>query len=363
MHSKNWIRLSVLIILLAGCSGCSSVSYYWQAINGHLDIVERERPINELLQEKQLEAQLRRKLALVQSARKFASSELGLPDNESYTSYVDLKRQYVTWNVVATAEFSVKPRQWCYLFAGCFNYRGYFNKQAATNFAVNLKKAGDDVAVGGAWAYSTLGWFDDPVLSTMLQHDDTELIGTLFHELGHQTVYVDNDSSFNESFANTVERVGLQRWYRHIGRPEEYASYLKRQQSHDEIVAMLEKTRENLRKLYAGNWNAEQKKSRKQALFAELKQDYRRWRESHDYPGFDRFMQQPLNNANLAMIATYSDDIPAFLKMLADAHGDLPAFYRAARRVGKMNPVQRSAELARYKSGSKTANAFTNPAS
>jgi len=360
MQSKNWLQLSALIFLLAGCSACSSVGYYWQAINGHFDIVEQEQPIKDILQNKNLKEQLRRKLELVQAARKFASSELGLPANDSYTSYADLKREYVTWNVVATPEFSVKPLQWCYLFAGCFNYRGYFHKQEARRFAHELKNRGDDVAIGGAWAYSTLGWFDDPVLNTMLQHDDSELIGTLFHELGHQTVYVDNDSSFNESFANTVERVGLQRWYRHIGRPEEYAAYIKRQQARDEIVAMLEKTRDKLHKLYTGPLNMEQKRLQKQALFAQLKSEYRRWRSTHGYAGYDHWMQQQLNNANLAMIATYSDDIPAFLNMLADVHGDLPAFYREVRRVGSLNPVQRSAALTRYKAGTSTAASLTN---
>lgn len=348
MYVRHCSRLFALLLCVAATSGCSSVSYYWQAINGHFDIVEREHSIKDLLQQKQLDPQLRRKLELVRTARRFASAELALPANDSYTRYADLKRGFVTWNVVVTPEFSVKPRQWCYLFAGCFNYRGYFHQDDAKAFARTMKTRGEDVAIGGAWAYSTLGWFADPVLNTMLQHDDSELIGTLFHELGHQTVYVDDDSSFNESFANTVEQVGLQRWYQHIGKPDEFTAYMHRQQARNDVIRMLEQTRDKLHKVYADTGDVDRKRQQKRVLFAALKHEYQVWRKQHPYDGFDNWMHQQLNNANLAMIATYSDDIPAFKHMLAASHGDLPAFYREARRVGELAPAQRAAVLARY---------------
>lgn len=333
---------------MVALSGCSSVGYYWQAIHGHLAIVTREQPISEVLQQPQLDPVLRRKLELIQQARRFASTQLALPDNGSYTQYADLQRQYVTWNVIATPEFSVKPRQWCYLFAGCFNYRGYFHEEDARAFAKQHKQQGDDVAVAGAWAYSTLGWFDDPVLNTMLQHDDAEVIGTLFHELGHQTVYVKDDSSFNESFANAVEQEGLRRWYLYTHQPAQYQAYLQRRQQRNAIIRMLEDTRNKLRTLFAQPLDAAHKREQKQTLFAELKQQYQAWRSKHDYAGYDRWMQQDLNNAHLALIATYSDKVPAFLAILAAQHGDLPAFYREAKRVGSLPPAQRLAALEAY---------------
>jgi len=329
-------------------SACSSVGYYWQAMDGHFDIVSREQPIKEMLQQADLDPVLRNKLQLVQSARHFASEQLQLPDNGSYTEYADLKRPYVTWNVIGTPAYSVTPRRWCYAFAGCFNYRGYFHEQDAREFAKELKQQGYDVAISGALAYSTLGWFNDPVLNTMLETNDADIIGTLFHELGHQTVYVKDDSSFNESFANAVEQAGLQRWFAHMQQPVRYQAYLKRQQQRHAILRMLQQTRESLRELYAQPISIEQKRVQKQRRFTELKQAYQQWRAKHDYAVYDRFMQQDLNNANLALIATYTDKVPAFLAMLHGAHDDFGEFYREARRVGNLPDAQRHAALLAY---------------
>jgi predicted aminopeptidase len=349
MPLLRWLQLLALLIYLVVISGCSSVGYYWQAIHGHFAIVAREQPITKVLQQRDLDPVLRHKLELVEQARQFASAKLALPDNGSYTQYADLKRPFVTWNVIATPAFSVTPRHWCYLFAGCFNYRGYFHKEDALGFAKQLKQEGFDVAVAGAWAYSTLGWFDDPVLNTMLQHDDTDVIGTLFHELGHQTVYVKDDSSFNEAFANAVEQEGLRRWYLHIDQPARYQAYLLRQRQRDDVIHMLEDTRAKLRTLYAQALSAVQKRQQKHALFAALKQRYQTWRAQHRYSGYDHWMQQDLNNAHLALVATYSDKVPAFLVMLAAQHGNLPAFYREAKRIGAMPAKQRRAALDAYR--------------
>jgi len=344
-RSFNYLGLLIYVLLL---SGCSSMGYYWQAMQGQLDIVSREQPIKEILQQRDLNQGLRSKLQLVQSARRFASEQLDLPDNGSYTEYSDLKRPYVTWNVIATPALSVTPRRWCYVFAGCFNYRGYFHKQDAREFANELKRQGYDVAITGAWAYSTLGWFEDPVLNTMLDQDNTDVIGTLFHELGHQTVYVKDDSSFNESFANAVEQAGLRRWFLHNNQSARYQAYLQRHQQRNTILKMLQLTRESLRELYAQPLSDEQKREQKRQLFTQLKQSYQQWRAQHAYSDYDGFMNQDLNNANLALIATYTDKVPAFLAMLHAAHGNFAAFYREARRVGELPPEQRQVALARY---------------
>lgn len=349
--SRWWLRRSIYICLALSASaltGCSSMGYYWQAIDGHFDIVSREQPIHKLLQEKQLSPALRHKLELIQKARRFASKQLDLTDNGSYTTYADLHRPYVTWNVIATPRFSVVPRHWCFVFAGCFNYRGYFHEQDAKAFAKKLKQQGMDVAIAGAWAYSTLGWFDDPVLNTMLDHDDADVVGTLFHELGHQTVYVKNDSSFNESFANTVELVGLQRWYQHLGTPTKYQAYLQRQQQHKAVIRLLEHTRNELRRIYAEPISNTDKQKLKTQTFAALKRSYHAWRKQHSYAVFDNWMKQKLNNAELALIATYSDKIPAFKAMLVSVHDKLPAFYTLARKIGELPPKQRNATLQKY---------------
>lgn len=324
------------------------MSYYWQAVSGHFAITSREQPIAEMLQRNDLDPALRQKLELVQAARRFASDKLALPDNASYLRYADLQRQFVTWNLVATPEFAVEPRQWCFLIAGCFNYRGYFHKDDAQALASELKQQGFDVAIGGAWAYSTMGWFDDPVLNTMLWHDDAEVIGTLFHELAHQTVYIDDDSSFNEAFAMAVEQEGVRRWFLHQQQPALYQDYLQRRAQRNEIFALLKSTRAQLKTLFTSDMLPKQMREAKQAVFAALKQDYAHWRRAHAYAGYDQWMAQDLNNAHLALVATYMDNVPAFIGLLASVDGDLPGFYREAKRLGALPAAQRTQALAHY---------------
>src|SRR5207248_938924 len=155
---------------------------------------------------------LRAHLEEVHAAREFASRELGLPPGGSYGSDADIGRPYVVWKVVAAPEFSVSPKRWCFPVAGCVAYRGYFREQRAREFAAALAVRGFDVSVDGVPAYSTLGRFADPVLSSMLRYGDDELAATIFHELAHQLLYVRDDSEFNEAFATTVEDAGLERW-------------------------------------------------------------------------------------------------------------------------------------------------------
>lgn len=329
-------------------TGCSSLSYYWQAISGHLEIKSREQPVSELLQQADLDSSLRHKLELAQQARRYASEQLGLPDNQSFTRYADLQRPFVTWNVVATPAFSVEPKQWCFFVAGCFNYRGYFQQGDAQALAQELRQAGFDVAISGAWAYSTLGWFSDPLLNTIMRHDEADVIGTMFHELAHQTVYVDDDSSFNEAFATAVEQEGVRRWYKQNGQLDNYETYMQRKQQRNEIVTMLKDTRTQLRDLFAKELNAEQMQHEKQKLFAEMKKNYHRWREQHSYAGYDHWMEQELNNAHLALIATYMDKVPAFLELLATLNGDLPRFYQEAKRLGELPIAQRQLALESY---------------
>ncbi len=203
-------RIAALAVLLP-LAGCSEVEFYWQGLAGQADLLARARPIPEVTRDTPDPA-LKAKLARIQDMRAFASRELSLPDNPSYTRYADVGRAYVVWNVFAAPELSLSPRQWCFPVAGCVAYRGYFSEADARAEAARLAAEGFDVHVGGVPAYSTLGYFDDPILSTFIRYRDAEVARLVFHELAHQVVYVKDDSSFNESFAVAVEEAGLARW-------------------------------------------------------------------------------------------------------------------------------------------------------
>ncbi len=207
-------------------AGCAQFKYYFQAAQGQYALWSDARPIDDWLGDPATDPKLRARLEKARVIRRFVVRELSLPDNASYKNYASLKRQYVLWNVVATPELSLRPVQWCFPIAGCVSYRGYYDKADAEAYAEELRSERNDVQVGGVPAYSTLGWFSDPLLSTFINYSDAELARMVFHELAHQIVYVQGDSKFNEAFATAVEEAGVQRWldlYGHEAIREAYA--------------------------------------------------------------------------------------------------------------------------------------------
>jgi predicted aminopeptidase len=336
----------LVIVAVFAAGGCTAVSFYAQAIGGHIDIMTRRVPVDELL-ETESDGKLKERLQLAMQARDFASERLGLPDNESYRSYVDLQRQYVTWNVIATEEFSVQAREWCFPIAGCVPYRGYFSQAAAQEFGARLSRQALDVHVNGASAYSTLGWFDDPLLSTMLRWRETRLVGVIFHELSHQVIWVENDTTFNESFAVFVQREGVRWWLRERGAAAQIDDYEARLQRQHEFVAMLLETREKLAALFAGSTDAATMRAHKQQVFAQMREHYaalktNRWQ---GYSGYDNWFSQPLNNARLALAATYNNYVGSFAQLFIEAGGDFPTFFQRVQALADLPHERRDTEL------------------
>src|SRR4029079_15166901 len=235
-------RLSALLLALV-LAGCESVSYYAQAVGGHMDLRTRARPVNELLADPQTAVDLRERLAFAQSVREFASRKLGLPDNGSYRSYAQLDRPYAVWNVVVAGEFSLEAIESCFPVAGCVTYRGYYSREDAERDATHARDRGLDAFVYGVPAYSTLGMFDDPLLSTFIRWGDAEVARLVFHELAHHVVYVKGDTAFNESFAVAVERERVRRWLASPGRSSELAKFLQTREREREFARLLEATR------------------------------------------------------------------------------------------------------------------------
>jgi predicted aminopeptidase len=339
-------RLAALAALLA-TPGCTSLEYYAQAVSGHFEVMWAAVPIEERLQETDAPAALKEKLARALVIREFASRELGLPDNDSYRRYADLGRPYVVWNVFAAPEFSVTPIQSCFPFAGCVSYRGFYSEEAAKKHADALAKEGDDVYVGGVTAYSTLGWFSDPVLSTFINYPEPEVARIVFHELAHQEVYLKGDTVFNESFAVAVEEEGLRRWLEREGTPAQRAAYMDSRRRQAEFAALVLRYRARLADFYAEPGTTEQKREGKRRLFSEMNDEYAALKTSWGgFAGFDRLLARGLNNAFLVSIASYTELLPAFRALLAQEKGDLPAFYRTVKDLSKLEKPERDARLA-----------------
>ena len=340
------LRSFTLLLLLIALSGCASPVYYAQAIGGEFEILLKRRSVEEVLADPTTPPETRQKLELVLRMRDFASRDLLLPDNRSYRSYADLQRPFVVWNVYATPELSLEPKKWCFIVAGCVPYRGYFEQDQAESFAAKLKQESFDVYVGGVPAYSTLGWFNDPVLNTFINRSEAELAGLLFHELAHQKLYVSGDSAFNESFATVVELEGVSRWFERQGAARQAEAYRQKIQRREEFTALLLKHRARLKEIYASNLKDAEKRAAKAYEFLELRRDYEALKAAWGGDKtFDGWFKQNLNNAHLAAIGLYSQYVAAFQKLLVQHGDDLATFYHAAAKISRLPQAERHAAL------------------
>ena len=339
-------RLGLFALLLPAVllNGCASLSYYGQLAQGQLRLLNARVPVAEVVADPARDPTLRAHLAQSQKARAFASEQLHLPDNQSYRLYADIGRPFVVWNVFATPEFSLSPQNHCFPIAGCVAYRGYYSQSGARGEAALLARQGLDVSIGGVEAYSTLGWFNDPILSSMLGWGDERLATLIFHELAHQRVYVKDDTSFNESFASFVEQEGTRQWRSARGlAPAGDAQGRQREQ----FIALVLDSRARLERLYASPLSAEAMRQGKAAEFERLRREYRHLRE-HQWAGskrYDPWVNAPLNNARLLPFGLYDQWVPAFAALFQQAQGDWPAFYRAVQTLGALPAQARQQRL------------------
>ena len=325
-------------------SGCSSVSYYGQLASGQWQLLQAREPVAKVIADPARPQPLRDHLVQAQKARTFASEQLHLPDNQSYRLYADIGRTYVVWNVFATQEFSLAAQNHCFPIAGCVAYRGYYSQGAARGEAALLKQQGMDVSIGGVEAYSTLGWFNDPIMSSMLSWGDERLATLIFHELAHQRFYVKDDTEFNESFATFVEQEGTRQWRVARGLAPIGSAAL---QQRDQFTRLVLDTRKRLETLYAQPLAADAMRRAKAVEFERLRSEYRQVRDSQ-WGGdkrYDAWVNQPMNNARLLPFGLYDQWVPAFAALFRQEGGNWLKFYAAVERMGQLPVAQRKAAL------------------
>lgn len=346
--------LSALLIFLPLLSGCSSISYYNQAISGHFSLLAKRQSIQQLLQDNEVNGALKERLILAQSIRNFASASLKLPDNASYRSFVPVEGEAVVWSLVATEPFSVDPKQWCYPVIGCASYRGYFDLKDAQKKRAKLEAEGLDVALEPVPAYSTLGWFDDPLPGTVVYWRDWQLAGLIFHELAHQRLYIADDSAFNEAFANTVQQHGVATWMDATQSTDMREAWRISLQRKKAFVRLMLKTRERLKALYESPMGETEMARQKRVAFDRLVTEYQRLKQGwQGYSGYDAWFERKLNNAGLASIATYEEWAPAFEWLLERANGEFEAFYQACEKLSELPSGQRLIEMQKLQRASR----------
>ncbi|MCX7081274.1 MAG: aminopeptidase [Pseudomonas sp.] len=331
-----------LVLLLL--NGCSSLSYYSQLADGQWKLLRSREPVAEVIADPARDPTLREHLVQSQKAREFASQHLHLPDNKSYRLYADLGRPFVVWNVFATAEFSLTPKNHCFPIAGCVAYRGFYSQGAARGEAALQRQQGMDVSIGGVEAYSTLGWFNDPIMNSMMGWGDERLATLIFHELAHQRFYVKDDTEFNESFATFVEQEGTRQWRAARGLPPDSGADV---QQRDQFIQLILDTRTRLERLYASPLSTEQMRQRKAAEFEQLRRDYRQLRDNQ-WAGanhYDAWINAPMNNARLLPFGLYDQWVPAFAALFKKTGGDWVVFYGEVEKLGTLPVEQRKAAL------------------
>lgn len=343
--ANRTLLIGLALLVTGGLLACSDFSYYVQSVEGHLEVMSARQPVAKILADPNTEQLLRERLLLTEELLKFADTQLLLDGEGSYRHYVDLKRPFVVWNVVATPPLSLVPETWCFPFAGCVPYRGYFEEQDAQGFARQLIASGLDAEVFGVPAYSTLGWFKDPLLNTFLYGNELELAGLIFHELSHQKIYVKDHSDFNEAFAVVVADKGVERWA--AMRNDPALSELQRQVRirREGFWVLFDATRLRLRSLYASSVPDEQKFVGKAEIFADFKLHYRQLLSGWGVEAQGDWLESDLNNAHFASAATYRKLVPAFESLWLQCGADPERFYHLVDELAQLEKTQRLQRL------------------
>ena len=342
-------RPILVALLLTATSGCQTARFYSQAVSGQWAIVMKRQPIEKVLAEPEAPETLKRQLRLVRELCAFAERELHLPAEGQFTRYADLERPFVVWNIHAAPPYSFAAKSWWYPFVGRLEYQGYFKRELAVDYARRLREQGLDVFAGGVTAYSTLGWFNDPVLNTFVDQPESELADLIFHELAHKRVFIPGDTDFNEAFATSVAREGVRRWLDQRNEPEALTRYLGNREAEDEVIRLILAARDRLRELYTDQRAGEESTlaTGKAAIIAGLRTEYaalkQRWPNYHDY---DDWIAAPINNAQINTIDTYYDLVPGFAGRLVELNGDLELFYREVAALRRKSTPQRREHLA-----------------
>ena len=359
-RKNKWWFGSLLILLAAVLAGCQSVGYYKQAISGQMEILSAQQPLPDLIRNPDTSPDLKEKFELVLALRKFAETKLHLPVGKHYLRYVDLHRSNVVWNVDAAPEFSLQPKSWWFPVVGSVTYRGYFSEAAAMAYAAKMRTKGFDVHVGGVDAYSTLGWFNDPVLNTFIGDSERRLAALIFHELAHQRVFISGDTKFNEAFATAVAEEGLRRWLLEKNDPVALQNYRAELARKKQFVDLIRNARTGLEVIYGESGEAEArsrstdtdpvKREKKRIVLQKLREDYGRLKQEWGgHKGYDEWFEGPLNNAQLNTVATYYDLVPAFHQLLTDHGGQLDQFFTGVKTFSRMSKGKRHRALAELK--------------
>ncbi|MBF0193955.1 MAG: aminopeptidase [Magnetococcales bacterium] len=331
----------VLLVLLPILSSCLGPSYYYQSINGHLDLLNKRVPIIQLINDNKTPKKLKEQLKKTSKYREFAAKTLFLPTKGTYKTYADLKRHEATWVVFASHPYKLSPKKWCFPVTGCLNYLGYFKKADAKKHAEKLKKLGMEVYINGSPAYSTLGWFDDPLLNTFINFSDEKLQALIYHELAHKKLYFADTPTLNESYAEAVSQIGVRLWFEAQNNHAQLQRIYKKQKQELEFIKNVQTVRKLLAKLYALPLDKTQMQRKKDIILQQAAKNY-----VNSWP--KGWFSEGLNNAKLNSANTYSRLVPQFLAIFAKEGRDINRFHKIVEKISKVDPKNREKMLNKF---------------
>lgn len=338
------VRLITILLLLVGVTACSNFSYYRQAVMGQMELLSARRDFKDVFSDENVTQNVKDKIKLAEEILRFADLEIGLPVDDTFSTYADVKRPFVVWNVFAAKPYSINLETYCFPVAGCVAYKGFFSKHEAKDFADGLKETGYETYMGGVAAYSSLGWFSDPLMNTFIHRSETSLAALIFHELAHKIIYVEDDTVFNESFAVTVERYALERWLVSRNQSNTYDQYIARQKRQASVIELILKTRSLLSEVYKSD-KGEDREKRKGDIIDSLQDNYavlkQSWREGHE---FEFWMENDINNAKLGAVGAYQTWVGSLVKLL-DQSGDFNTFIEKVHSLKNLTQEKRKVFL------------------
>ncbi len=340
--SRTFLKLLILSVCLSCLPACSSIYYYSHLAKGQFELLWQRESVSELLDADATPENLRQRLVLSEKIREFAESHLLLPVGNAYSSYSDLGRAYVVWNVYAAEELSLDAYTWCYPILGCMAYRGYYDEALAKAEAQHLEALGLETKVAGVQAYSTLGYFDDPLLNTFIFRQEAGFIELLIHELAHRKLYIKDDTAFNENFATAVADLGTQQWYEQTGDPSQFDRYEQYKEQYQILIDFLLIYKERLASIYDHHeLKVQEKRQQKQTLMNELQQAYQALKHQNGWDNrFDNWVKN-LNNASFATLSNYHHWVVSFTELYEKNNRDWAQFYEAVEQISKKDKKER----------------------
>lgn len=334
---KSWVLSGLLLGLVPLTAGCQ-ISYLLKSAKGQIGLLTSGVPLDEALKDPSLTPEERKKIEIAREARQFAENQLSLAHSNNYTKFVKLDRASVTYVVSASPKWELKNHQWSFPIVGKVPYKGFFNEADAIEEENNLKAEDLDTYRRGVSAYSTLGWFSDPLLSSMLRSKESDLVNTVIHETVHATIYIKSSSDFNERIATFIGNQGTEAFYfAKEGATSPSVERIREENVDEKLFSeFISAELKDLKVWYQDLKPEERQEELRQSRIKKIQENFaKHLKPKLRTDSYKRFAEIELNNARLSVYHTYMGDLSDFQNVFEKLGRNFGDFLRLSRRLEK----------------------------